>query len=330
MRQVGRWVGISEETPEAVAVLEQAERGEWAAKLAELNGPAEKTAQTIRTVMSSALSFLHDPALAASVLPGPGQAFDIDEFLLSRGTLYLLARGDENDSTLAPLFAALASEIQYRAVQLGSRMPQGRLDPPLLMALDEVTQICPVPLPQWLADSGGQGVCIWTCFHGFAQLRARWKDAGAQTVIDCSNVRIFMPGLADTATLEAASKLCDRVSYRHHSQDQSWQMTEVMSPGMIRELPAGFALVIRNNLSPVIVRLARGWEHRPYKRLKRRGLHVAAVTAPAMLTASPAAAVTGPAIDGTLVLKPAPPLDRAESANGNGHRKPGGHPWSAQ
>ena len=33
-------------------------------------------------------------------------------------------------------------------------VPVGRLDPPLLMGLDEVTQICPVPLPSWLSDSG--------------------------------------------------------------------------------------------------------------------------------------------------------------------------------
>ena len=139
-----------------------------------------------------------------------------------------------------------------------------------------------------------------------------------------------MPGLADTATLEAASKLCDRASYRHHSQDQSWQMTEVMSAGMIRQLPVGFALIIRNNLAPVIVRLARGWEHRPYRRLKRRGLHIAPVIAPTMLTATPAVPVAGLAVSGTLVLKPAPVPDRAESGNRNGHRASGGHPWSAQ
>ena len=37
------------------------------------------------------------------------------------------------------------------------------------MALDEVTQICPVPVPSWLADSGGKGIQIITVAHGEAQ-----------------------------------------------------------------------------------------------------------------------------------------------------------------
>jgi hypothetical protein len=40
------------------------------------------------------------------------------------------------------------------AARLGQASESGRLDPPLLMGLDEVTQICPVPLPSWLSDSG--------------------------------------------------------------------------------------------------------------------------------------------------------------------------------
>jgi hypothetical protein len=68
-----------------------------------------------------------------------------------------------------------------------------RMDPPLLLALDEVTQICPIALPYSLADSGGQGVSVWTAFHGRAQLVSRWKESGAQTVMDTSNVRVFMP-----------------------------------------------------------------------------------------------------------------------------------------
>lgn len=78
---------------------------------------------------------------------------------------------------MASLFA-LASEIHYTAALTGSRMPGGRLDPPMLMALDEVTQTCPVPVPHWLADSGGKGIQIITVAHGEAQLRSRWGRDG--------------------------------------------------------------------------------------------------------------------------------------------------------
>ena len=52
---------------------------QWAAQLAELRGEANKTAQTIRMTMSRALAFLADPALAASVLPDPGQSLDLGD-----------------------------------------------------------------------------------------------------------------------------------------------------------------------------------------------------------------------------------------------------------
>ena len=39
------------------------------------------------------------------------------------------------------------------------------------MALDEACQICPCPIPSWVADSGGKGVTIVTVAHGLAQLR---------------------------------------------------------------------------------------------------------------------------------------------------------------
>jgi type IV secretion system protein VirD4 len=335
LRRVSRWIGSDTEVLQAVAILDQAALDDWAVQLAELAGQAEKTAATVRMVMSRAMSFLRDPQLLAAVTPDPGEAFDIDEFLLSGGTLYLLARNAGDESPLAPLFAALASEIQFRATQLGSRMPGGRLDPPLTMALDEITQICPVPLPAWLADSGGQGISIWSAFHGFAQLRARWRESGAQTVLDTSNVRIFLPGLADTETLDRASKLCGQAHYQEHGSDAPGRH-DVMTPAMIRQMPAGFALVIRNGLSPVIARLARGWEHRQYKRLRRHGQAVATVAAPTMLTAEvqPVVPVAGNApadvtADRPLVLMPAPAPEPAHSANGNGHRN-GAHPWSAK
>jgi type IV secretory pathway TraG/TraD family ATPase VirD4 len=328
MRQVGRWAG-SAEVAEAVAILAAAGHDEWAAQLAELTGPAEKTAATVRMVMSRAVAFLNDPALASATLPAPGHEFSIDEFLTSGGTLYLLARGNGEESVLAPLFAALAAEIQHRAVQIGSRMPGGRLDPPLLMALDEVTQICPVPLPQWLADSGGQGVTIWTAFHGLAQLRARWKEAGAQTVLDTSNCKVFLPGLTDTATLSAARELSGKVSFRRRGQDEQYDWIDVLTPDMIRQLPAGFALILRNNLTPVIARLARGWEHRPYKRLARRNEGRADVAVPPVDPAQQPRAVNGVGLvlGDTRELEDALPASSAPPV-ANGHAN--GYPWSAR
>ncbi len=62
--------------------------------------------------MSRALAFMADPALAASVLPGPGDGFDIPAFLDSSTgtTVYLIARTcrlRRSFPCVAPLFAAM-------------------------------------------------------------------------------------------------------------------------------------------------------------------------------------------------------------------------------
>jgi type IV secretion system protein VirD4 len=282
MRLVSRWAH-GDGTQEAIDVLIAEGRREMSGALRILVGRAEKTAETIRVVLNRALSYMADPQLAAATLPGDGAGFDIDEFLLDGGTLYMIARNQGEDCSLAPVFAALANEIQYRGVQLGSVMPSGRLDPPARLVLDEVTQICPVPLPQWLADSGGQGVQICSAFHGIAQLRGRWGDNGAQSILDTTTLRMYLGGLADTDTLRQASSLCGTAPWRERGQD-TWIRADVMTAAMLRELPFCFALLIRGPHAPVIAKLAKGWQDPAYKRARRGGYAVAQL-APAAVPA---------------------------------------------
>jgi len=220
--------------------------------------------------MSRALSFMADPALAGSVLPRPGGGFDIPAFLAGRGTVYLIAESVSEEAPVAPLFAAMAAEIHYVAAQLGQASGSHRLDPPLLMGLDEVTQICPIPLPFWLADSGGKGIQVLAVVHGEAQLAERWGDHGRQIVLDTCSVKVFLPGITDTTTLQTASTLCGQASWKLRGQEHVTRH-DVAAPDMIRQLPAGFALIIRGGCAPVIARLPRAWKNPAYRRARRLG-----------------------------------------------------------
>ena len=184
--------------------------------------------------------------------------------------MYLIAEALSEEAPVAPLFAAMAAEIHYAAAQIGQASAVGRLDPPLLMGLDEVTQICPVPLPFWLADSGGKGIQVAAVVHGEAQLAERWGDHGRQVVLDTSSVKVFLPGITDTTTLQAASTLCGQASWKLRGQDHVTRH-DVATPDMIRQLPAGFALIIRGGCAPVIARLPRAWRNRAYRRARRYG-----------------------------------------------------------
>jgi type IV secretion system protein VirD4 len=231
-------------------------------------------------VISRALSFLQDPQLALATLPAPGQEFDIDQFLLSGGTLYMIAKGTGEECTLAPLFSALATEVEYRATDLGARTRGQRLEPPLLLCLDEVTQICPVPVPAWAADAGGQGVQLCLGFHGLAQLKSRWGIHGAQTVLDTCGCKIVTPGISDDELLRQLSSLCGQVSYRERGRDDRLTWHDVMTVGMLRQLPPQFMVIIRGACAPVVAKIARGWRHPEYRRLARTGRAAAPVPVP--------------------------------------------------
>jgi type IV secretion system protein VirD4 len=266
LRAVAAWVsGADPDAPERI--LATAGAHQRAVTLAELRSEAHETTATVRMVMSRALAFMADPALAACVLPAPGEGFDIPAFLSDAGTVYMIAEAISEDAPVAPLFAAMATEIRYATAQIGQAPESGRLDPPLLIGMDEATQICPVPLPFWLSDSGGKGIQVCAVVHGEAQLARRWGDHGRQVVLDTSSVKVFLPGITDTTTLDAASTLCGQASWRVRGQDHATRH-DVATPDMIRQLPAGFALVIRGGCAPVIARLPRAWKNPAYRRAR--------------------------------------------------------------
>ncbi len=350
MRLVARWV-LTDQPEEAEHILVEHGLDDWAAQIAELRGEAHKTAHTVRMTMSRALSFMHDPQLAQAVLPAPGAGLDIPQFLARSGTLYMIAEARDSDSSpVAALFACLANEVRFTAELIGSTMPGGRLDPPLLMALDEIVQTCPVPLPSWLSDAGGKGIQILTVTHGTGQLRSRWQHNGAQVILDTCGTQIWLPGITDTDTLDKASKLCGQAALYEHPPrrglfrdrgEERVSRVDLMSPEMIRQLPEGRALVIRGGLAPTVARLPRAWKSRPYRQARRRGLAIAqlapapsAVTTPAPRTPQPdlagAAAATRSTRPHLRLVTDAPGTQVPDGRDTEEAVPPGDYPWSPQ
>src|SRR4029077_12837139 len=199
-----------------------------------------RTSGSVRDTIELSLSWEIIPTLAAAVAPPPGQGFDLARFISQNGTLYLIASGDE-DSPVTPLFRAFTSYVHYAAGLMGTLAPAGRLDPPLRMALDEVTTICPVDLPTMLSDSAGKGILITAVAHGTSQLKERWGDHGGQTVWDTCGTKIFLGGISDADTLEQASGMCGSIVLGEPGEPP----VPVVPPEFIRALPDWRALVIR-------------------------------------------------------------------------------------
>jgi type IV secretion system protein VirD4 len=246
-----------------------------------------RTSGSIRDTIDLTLSWCMLPGLAAAVTPLPGEGFIAEDFTTSPGTVFLIAAGDD-DSPVTPLFRALASWVHYEAGLAGSKGQHKRLDPPLLMALDEVTQVCPVDLPVMLSDSAGKGVQIMPVCHSKSQLEQRWGEDGADTIWACCGTKVLLGAISDPDTLDSASKLCGTVKTDDGREP-------VIPPELLRMLPDWRALVIRMNLNPVVVKVRPAWRRLGY-RLGRYPLPVPDLVPAVPPVPEPAAAV--PAMNG--------------------------------
>ena len=86
----------------------------------------------------------------------------------------------------------------------------------------------------------------------------------------------------DADTLDVLSRLCGEVALRTHSRTRfedgrrgrtvSYRYVRVLPPELLRTLPEWRALVLRTNLSPVIVRLRMAWRRWDYRRASRMAM----------------------------------------------------------
>jgi type IV secretion system protein VirD4 len=319
---VAGWV-LSRDTREAEKILRAHRRQGLAEALAQLRGPADKTGATVIMVRAAALKYMNSPDLAQCALPGPG-GFSIGEFLAAQGTLYLIADQRDEISPVASLFACLVGEIHWTASQLGSVMRRERIDPPLLVQLDEVTRICPIPVPALLADSGGRGITMIIAAQGLAQLEERWGKPATRSVLDTSN-QVYVAGIADPETLRMASELCDTATYHARGEDGRTVDVPVATPGMLRRLPRRRALILRGECAPVITHLPMVWHDWRYRWARLRGRRVAPVvpvSAPVTRPLPTTAPLPWPALEAGDSLTDA--LTGA-AGNGNGHVNGNGH-----
>jgi type IV secretion system protein VirD4 len=260
-----------------------------------------RTSGSIRDTVQLSLSWCVLPGLAEIVTPPRGQGFSVSDFVERDSTLYLIATGDD-DSPVTPLFRALTMWVAYEAGLAGSRSRYRRLDPPLLMSMDEVAVTNPIDLVSLLSDSSGKGILIEPVCHSIAQLKRRYGEHAADDIWGLCGTKVLLGAISDAETLERASKLCGTIRAEGGNE-------AVVPPELLRMLPDWRALIIRMNLNPAAVKIRPAW-HRIGYRLGRHPLPVPHL-APAAVPAPAAAPEPAP--------EPAPiPV----SANGHGG-KPG-------
>jgi type IV secretory pathway TraG/TraD family ATPase VirD4 len=220
-----------------------------------------RTAASVRSTIARALKWAVIPQLAAAA--SRTGRFNAREFALYGGTLHLIASGDSR-SIITPLMRALASYVHYEAGLAGSRTEHGRLDPPLLMAMDELAQVAPVDAPSMLTDSAGKGIVFVTVGHSLAKLEERYGKEGAASIWAVSGVKMLLRGITESQTLEDVSRVCGTLG------EEDDDKVRIVPPDVLRRLPKHCALVVNMDQSPAIVRVSRAWKRRSVRRLARQ------------------------------------------------------------
>jgi type IV secretion system protein VirD4 len=244
----------------------------WADALEAAVHSDPRTRDSVWLGVRQSLAALADPDVLAAVDPAPGEEFDPAAFLRDSGTLYLLASAVTSGSC-APLVAAFVEDITETARVVAARSPGARLDPPLLLALDEIANLTPLPsLPQLMAEGGGSGITTLAVLQSLAQARNRWGEHAADAIWDAATVKLVLGGLAKYRDLDDVARLLGEIDEitetrsrgraGERSTSTSVRMVPVMPPSVLRTLPFGTGVLLLRQTRPVVIDLC-GWPARP-------------------------------------------------------------------
>jgi type IV secretory pathway TraG/TraD family ATPase VirD4 len=222
------------------------------------------------------------PAVAATVdVPPDEGGFDVELFLRARGTLCLLG-ADKETGTTAPLLTCLVGRLVERARIIASHQPNGRLDPPLTLFLNEASKIVPLPVDAYFADHRGLGIPTIVMVQSRSHLMNRWGPTRGQSIWDTATVKLLYGGSTDEDYLRAVEMaggtythreivgerppgLLGRITAQHHVERRP-----VIDPANFRTLGKFRYVVLRANMRPQIARTRKTWKRHDVRAARKQ------------------------------------------------------------
>jgi type IV secretory pathway TraG/TraD family ATPase VirD4 len=263
LREVAGWLN-EPAVPTPVELLAEAGFTAMAASLRGAQNGAPETRDGIYQTARTAAKAMTDPEIMAWVTPpasGELAVFDPDAFAASRDTLYLLSK---SRSAAAPLIAAL-SDTAMRAAERRAERMGGRLDPPLVVPLDEAANICRIAdLPDLYSHLGSRGITPITILQSYEQGVTVWGEHGMAALWGAATKKIIGAGVdsprlaRDLATLVGQHDVPVRtVSYGdgRASESVTVRRQDILEPAAIRAMPPGTALLLATGIKPALIRL---------------------------------------------------------------------------
>ncbi|GAA4968827.1 type IV secretory system conjugative DNA transfer family protein [Kineococcus glutinatus] len=281
LRDVYEWLN-DPVIPTPAALLAEAGFTASAASLRGRQNGAPETRDGVYETARTAAQCLRDDVILAWVTP-PGAdlaEFDAAGFATTRQTLYLLSK--DGAGAAAPLVAALTDRVMREGVRAAERRG-GRLDPPMVIVLDEAANVCRIAdLPDLYSHLGSRGVVPLTVLQSYRQGARVWGEAGMDTLWSAATVKLLGAGLDDAKLAEDVSRLVGEhdVTVRSYSDGERRRSTStslrrqrILPPEDLRALPRGTALLLATGTRAALLQL------QPYYHGPRRDEIAAAVSA---------------------------------------------------
>jgi type IV secretory pathway TraG/TraD family ATPase VirD4 len=262
LHDVYDWLN-DEANPVPVDTLRGAGYRGVAASLSGTQGSPAETRGSVYFTARVAAKCLRNPDITGWITPpvkpvviGPDgtpvtvERFQPGQLPTSKQTLYLLSK--DGGGSAAPLVAALTDRVM-RAATLAAEQGGGRLDPPMVVVLDEAANICRIAdLPQLYSHLGSRGIIPLTILQSHAQGVSVWGQTGMQALLGAATVKIVGSGIDDASFAEDLSRLIGdhdvttvtvNTGDGRHSRSRSVRQQRILPAAAIRALPKGQALI---------------------------------------------------------------------------------------
>ena len=264
LHEVAGWLN-EPAVPTPAELLTRAGFTAMAASLRGAQNGAAETRDGIYQTARTAAKAMTDPQIMAWVTPprdGTAARCSTRPSSPPAATrLYLLSK---SRSAAAPLIAAL-SDTAMRAAERHAERLGGRLDPPMVVPLDEAANICRIAdLPDLYSHLGSRGIIPVTILQSYEQGVTVWGEHGMAALWGAATKKIIGAGVdsprlaRDLATLVGQHDVPVRtLSYGdgRASESVSLRRQDILEPAAIRALPPGTALLLATGIKPALIHL---------------------------------------------------------------------------
>lgn len=211
---------------EAVAILERAKGPTTVRMAGALNDlmveMAPETAAGFIGTIQGALEPLMIPAVYEMLTPSGEDSFDVEAFISSRDTLWVLS--PDSDGALAAITTMFVNDIYEVARALSARKPGGRHVPAISFILDEAANIAPLPnLGAMFSEGAGRGLFMCAIFQDVHQMEARWGAIQAKTIFQQARLTYIMGSSKDPEWNEQIAALSREFEAKRSSVSTSNQ-----------------------------------------------------------------------------------------------------------